>query len=331
MADISTDLGAWSSTAASNNPSGSTIVGAGLDDNLRAIQAATRAEFSLLSSVAGTNTITATHPTLTAYYEGLRVWFVAAGANTAATTININSLGAKTVQFSDGVCSGGEIRGNRMYGLVYDGTLFELIAGPPSATIADHFAIRADADRTKKIAFSATGITTGTTRTWTAADRSLTVGGVTGTMANANTGTAVDFTGIPAGTKRITVMFDLVSTDGTEELLLQLGDSGGIEDTGYVGGVRDAAGTGAVFTSGFQLTVSNTAGDSHHGQVILTLMDAATFKWSCFFCTSDTATPDACHGAGTKSLSAELTQLRLTTTGTPDDFDGSGKINIMYE
>lgn len=43
MADISDDIDDWSATAASNNPSGSTTIGTGLDDNLRAIQAATKA------------------------------------------------------------------------------------------------------------------------------------------------------------------------------------------------------------------------------------------------------------------------------------------------
>jgi microcystin-dependent protein len=38
MADVSATLAAWSSTTASNNPSGATSVGTGLDDNLREIQ-----------------------------------------------------------------------------------------------------------------------------------------------------------------------------------------------------------------------------------------------------------------------------------------------------
>jgi microcystin-dependent protein len=38
MADVSATLAAWSSTTASNNPSGGTTVGTGLDDNLREIQ-----------------------------------------------------------------------------------------------------------------------------------------------------------------------------------------------------------------------------------------------------------------------------------------------------
>lgn len=40
MADISDDIDDWSATAASNSPAGSTTIGTGLDDNLRAIQAA---------------------------------------------------------------------------------------------------------------------------------------------------------------------------------------------------------------------------------------------------------------------------------------------------
>lgn len=39
MADVSTNLKDWSSTESSNNPAGTTTVGAGLDDNLRRIQA----------------------------------------------------------------------------------------------------------------------------------------------------------------------------------------------------------------------------------------------------------------------------------------------------
>lgn len=39
-------------------------------------------------------------------------------------------------------------------------------------------------------------------------------------------GTSVDFTGIPSWVKKITVMFNGVSTSGTSRFLIQLGDSG---------------------------------------------------------------------------------------------------------
>jgi hypothetical protein len=74
-ADIPSDFGSWSSTAGSNQPQGTTNIGTGLDDNLRAIQAAVKALMEPLSAVAGTNTVTATMANLTAYYTGLQVTF----------------------------------------------------------------------------------------------------------------------------------------------------------------------------------------------------------------------------------------------------------------
>lgn len=46
MADVSATLRAWSATAASNNPTGTTSIGTGLDDNLRQIQATVRQFFA---------------------------------------------------------------------------------------------------------------------------------------------------------------------------------------------------------------------------------------------------------------------------------------------
>lgn len=42
MADVNSNLDSWSTTAASNSPTGATSIGGGLDDNLREIQAVTR-------------------------------------------------------------------------------------------------------------------------------------------------------------------------------------------------------------------------------------------------------------------------------------------------
>ena len=45
---------------------------------------------------------------------------------------------------------------------------------------------------------------------------------------------------------------------------------------------------------------------------------------------TQTTTSGGMGSGGAKSLSAELTQIRVTTTGTPDDFD-AGAINITTE
>lgn len=47
-----------------------------------------------------------------------------------------------------------------------------------------------------------------------------------GTAQNTTSGTSIDFTGIPAGVKRITVMFNGVGSSGTSAFLIQLGTSG---------------------------------------------------------------------------------------------------------
>jgi hypothetical protein len=57
---------------------------------------------------------------------------------------------------------------------------------------------------------------------------------VLATAQASTSGTSIDFTGIPAGAKRITVMFSGVSLSGSASYLFQLGDAGGFETTGYV-------------------------------------------------------------------------------------------------
>jgi hypothetical protein len=52
MADVSSNLYSWSTTASSNSPSGVTNVGSGLDDNLRQLQATVREGLAHYNSVA---------------------------------------------------------------------------------------------------------------------------------------------------------------------------------------------------------------------------------------------------------------------------------------
>lgn len=67
------------------------------------VNEASKGQARVLSSVSGTNTITATMtPDLDAYAAGMIVVFTPAGNNTGATTLNIDSLGALDVQKADG-------------------------------------------------------------------------------------------------------------------------------------------------------------------------------------------------------------------------------------
>lgn len=104
----------YSRTPASNNaapPNGAPegMTPGSVNDTIRQIMTdvvneAAKGQAKVLSSVAGTNTITASmSPALDAYSAGMIVVFTPAGNNTGATTLNINSLGALDVFRQTGV------------------------------------------------------------------------------------------------------------------------------------------------------------------------------------------------------------------------------------
>ena len=56
---------------------------------------------------------------------------------------------------------------------------------------------------------------------------------VSGTSQASTSGTSIDFTSIPSWVKRVTVMFNGVSSNGASQKLIQIG-SGSVTTTGYV-------------------------------------------------------------------------------------------------
>ena len=62
----------------------------------------------------------------------------------------------------------------------------------------------------------------------------ISAGYTLGTPVATTSGTSIDFTGIPAGVKQIIISFNEVSTSGTSTKMIQIGDAGGIETTGYL-------------------------------------------------------------------------------------------------
>lgn len=92
-------------------------------------------EGTLLTAVAGTNTVTATLTNLAAYAGGQVFTFIPTGANTGAVTLNINSLGAIAVTKGGAVAlAAGELVIGAAYQLVYDGTRF-LISNTPGRVL----------------------------------------------------------------------------------------------------------------------------------------------------------------------------------------------------
>ena len=155
------------------------------------------------------------------------------------------------------------------------------------------------------------------------------------TAQNSTSGTSIDFTGIPSWVKRVTVMFDGVSTNGTSPPQIQIGDSGGIETTGYIcsNSVIVASVGTANFTTGFGIGVSTGQWGATRvvgGSIALTLLNLATNTWSASGSVGSSDITAMYVTAGAKSLSATLDRVRITTVNGTDTFD-AGSINILYE
>jgi hypothetical protein len=148
-----------------------------------------------------------------------------------------------------------------------------------------------------------------------------------GTAQASTSGSSIDFTSIPAGTKKIIINFVGVSTNGTAPIYVQLGDSGGLETTGYTAAaVSVAASAGfSSYSTGFGIR-SASASNLFHGQMILSLENSSSFTWTSShnLIVSGLA---VFTGSGSKSLSAELDRVSVVTA---DTFD-AGEINISYE
>jgi hypothetical protein len=142
-------------------------------------------------------------------------------------------------------------------------------------------------------------------------------------------GTEIDFTSIPSWVKRITVMLDGVSTNGSSVVIVQLGDSGGIENTGYAssaGAIQAGAANCAEYTSGFGIVHDQLSSSVYSGLFHIATLGANAWAFS----GSAKQNNRLAMAAGTKTLSDTLTQVRLTTVNGTDTFD-AGEVNIMYE
>lgn len=155
--------------------------------------------------------------------------------------------------------------------------------------------------------------------------------GIKRATAQATTsGTAIDFTGIPSWVRRITIALNAVSTNGSSSFQVQIG-GGSIETTGYAGSfvslTSSAAAANPIAGAGFTLGIS-TASAGFSGTI--TLVNVSGNVWVASWTVGASGIAYGWVGGGTKSLSALLDRIRLTTLNGTDLFD-AGSVNIIYE
>jgi hypothetical protein len=152
---------------------------------------------------------------------------------------------------------------------------------------------------------------------------------VRGTTVATTSGTSIDFTSIPSWVKRVTIMFNGVSTSGTSPFLIQLG-AGSVTVTGYIStgqSIVAGVGGGNVSSTAGMIIYSSAATGISSGHMLLTSMgsdlwiNSHTLKFS---------TTVGLFGGGNVTLGGTLDRVRLTTVNGTDTFD-AGSVNILYE
>jgi hypothetical protein len=206
-----------------------------------------------------------------------------------------------------------------------------------SATATQNFtlSVPSSPDGTIKLARGNSGETTQDILTVNSSGAvTLTNGGtITSAAAQASTsGTAIDFTGIPSWAKKITVMFDGVSTNGSSTQLVQIGSST-FSTSGYASYFaiepNGSSPSTSVSTAGFGMW-NGDALELRYGTMTLTNITGNTWVSSHCGASVNSTVYYGLNGGGSVALSGALDRVRITTAGGTNTFD-AGSVNIMYE
>lgn len=151
---------------------------------------------------------------------------------------------------------------------------------------------------------------------------------VAGTTVATTSGTSIDFTGIPSWARRITLVFYNVSTNGTSNMQVQIGN-GSIVSSGYAAQSTNVqASVSATTSTSAYIIYAGNAANSVTGMFTLVQQQANT--WVASFVLASTANNFSVIGAGVNALGGTLDRVRLTTAGGTDTFD-AGSLNVFYE
>ena len=145
--------------------------------------------------------------------------------------------------------------------------------------------------------------------------------------------TSVDFTSLPSGIRKLYLVLDGINCSSNGNLQVQLGDSGGLETSGYVSGSR-------VFYSNTNSTYQERSdsfvvfednGDWYKNGIV-EIINITGNRWvsahTVYYSERGQFPGATSNGGGRKGLSGELTQLRFTLSA--GNFT-AGNVNLLYE
>ena len=154
-------------------------------------------------------------------------------------------------------------------------------------------------------------------------------------VQNTTSGTSVNFSGIPSTAKRVTLVLNSVSTNGTSSIRISFGTASGLATSGY-SWTSSYAYQGSTFnegytSSGFDVVGWTSAANTFSGALIFYNV-VGTNTWISPGCQliNDAYTTYWLGFAGRVALSASLSQISITTVGGSDSLDNGSAI-VYYE
>lgn len=154
---------------------------------------------------------------------------------------------------------------------------------------------------------------------------------VSSAVFDANTGTSHEIANIPTWAKRVTLHLNEVSTNGSGNVLVQVGTSTALQTSGY-----DAA---YLATSASSTTIANitnglplyrvSASDALTGSIEF-VRQPATGNWKMVGITKRSSAGALVVSVGTVTLTDDLTRVAIVRTAS-ESFDASGKIWATWE
>lgn len=145
------------------------------------------------------------------------------------------------------------------------------------------------------------------------------------------TGASVSFSA-PWGTvtRAVVMVKDLSLAGANDDIVVQLGDSGGVETSGYSGQVSDAGSNASFDGDGFELHTAKSAANSISGTFTVDLFDSSAFTYMGHGTLGNTSATRVTSVAGYKDLDGALTTITVgQDTGGTDNLD-AGTIRIAW-
>lgn len=150
-----------------------------------------------------------------------------------------------------------------------------------------------------------------------------------GTATATTSGSSVSFSGIPTWVKRVTILFKSVTVSNTDNILVQIGPSGGLTTSGYTSGSSAVTGANSASSASNGFCIVGVTSNVFSGIMTVCLLDASNYVYVSSHAGSNFNGNNNSFGGGQVTSTDLITQLKILTSGAGTF--SAGSVNILYE